>query len=74
MLPMLHAPLAGGEVPARSFEPPLPLPPQRAAWQAACAAALAFWDAAAQDGRISEPFRALCRDHGERLRRAAAHA
>jgi hypothetical protein len=74
MLPMLHAPLAGGEVPARSFEPSLPLPPQRAAWQAACAAALAFWDAAARDGRISEPFRALCRDHGERLRRIASHA
>lgn len=74
MLPMLHAPLAGGEVPTRSFEPSLPLPQQRAAWQAACAAALAFWDAAARDGRISEPFRALCRDHGERLRRIASHA
>ncbi|HEY0202136.1 MAG TPA: type II toxin-antitoxin system HipA family toxin YjjJ [Burkholderiaceae bacterium] len=74
MLPMLHAPLAGGEVPVRSFEPPLPLPPQRVAWQAACAAALAFWDTAAMDARISPIFHALCAEHAERLRRVAAHA
>ncbi|MDF1484015.1 type II toxin-antitoxin system HipA family toxin YjjJ [Ramlibacter sp. H39-3-26] len=74
MLPMLHAPLAGGEVPARSFEPPLPLPPQRPAWLEACVAALAFWDTAAADARIGATFRALCADHGAQLRRVATHA
>ncbi|WP_204249988.1 type II toxin-antitoxin system HipA family toxin YjjJ [Rhodoferax koreensis] len=74
MLPMLHAPLAGGEVAAREFEPPLPLPPQRAVWQAACMAALAFWQAAAQDQRISSGFRALCERHHARLQQVAPYA
>ena len=74
MLPMLHAPLAGGEVPPRTFEPPLPLPPQRAVWHAACDAALAFWLAAAEDERISPGFRHLCAGHAARLRAAAEHA
>ena len=71
MLPMLFAPLAGGEVPARQFEPPLPLPPQRAAWTAACAAAIAFWWRAATDPRISEPFRRVCSASGQRLEQVA---
>jgi hypothetical protein len=74
MLPMLYAPLAGGEVPARHFEPPLPLPPQRAAWAAACASAIAFWWRAATDTRISEAFRRVCSDSGQRLERLAQHA
>lgn len=74
MLPMLHAPLAGGEVAARHFEPPLPLPPQRETWQAACAAASAFWQSAALDVRISPGFRALCAQHRARLLEVAEHA
>lgn len=74
MLPMFQAPLAGGEVVARAFEPPLPLPPQRATWQAACQAALAFWQAAAEDTRISDDFRMLCMQHGRTLQAAARHA
>ena len=74
MLPMLHAPLPGGEVPPRAFEPPLPLPPQRAVWHAAHGAALAFWREAAHDGRISPAFRAVCAGHAEQLARAALHA
>ena len=74
MLPMFQAPLAGGEVVARSFDPPLPLPPQRAIWQTACQAALAFWQAAADDARISAGFRALCVQHGRALWAAARHA
>lgn len=74
MLPMLHAPLPGGEVPPRSFEPPLPPPAQRAAWHAACGAALGFWREAAQDGRISPEFRVVCAQHAQRLERAAVHA
>lgn len=71
MLPMLYAPLAGGEVPPRSFEPPLPLPAQRPAWIQACEAALGFWDRAAQDGRIGADFRRLCGANLRRLREVA---
>lgn len=67
MLPMRYAPLPGGEVPPRDFEPPLPLPPQRAVWDACCAAAVGFWQAAAADARISAGFRALCADNAQRL-------
>ena len=67
MLPMLYAPLPGGEVPKRSFEPPLPLPPQRAAWTAAYTAAALFWTRASQDGRISESFRRICEANARRL-------
>ncbi|RZI95501.1 MAG: type II toxin-antitoxin system HipA family toxinoxin YjjJ [Variovorax sp.] len=59
MLPMRYAPLGGGEVPHRSFEPALPLPAQRAAWLDASVAAHAFWLAVAGDGRIGDGFRAI---------------
>ena len=74
MLPMLHAPLPGGEVPLRAFEVPLPLPLQRAAWHAAWGAAQDFWREAAEDARISAGFRALCAGHLRQLSAAAAHA
>lgn len=73
MVPMLYAPLPGGEVPVRSFDPPLPLPPQRAVWSAACTAALGFWARAAQDTRISAEFRALCAGNAQRLEAVAPH-
>jgi len=69
MLPMLYAPLPGGEVPARNFEPALPLPPQRATWMAACQAALTFWHAAANDDRIGAAFRAQCAGNAQQLER-----
>jgi hypothetical protein len=71
MLPMAYAPLAGGEVPPRTFTPEHPLPPQRDTWLAACDAALAFWDTAAADGRISEAFRAVCAANARALRAVA---
>ena len=71
MLPMLYAPLPGGELPTRSFEPALPLPPRRAVWVSACAAALAFWDRAALDARISTAFRRTCSTNARRLREVA---
>lgn len=74
MLPMLHAPLPGGEVPVRAFEPPLPLPQQRAVWHAAWEVARDFWQAAAGDGCISAGFRAVCAEHAWRLSSAAEHA
>jgi hypothetical protein len=74
MLPMLYAPLPGGEVPRRTFEPPLPLPPQRTVWGEACGAALPFWLRAAQDERISAAFRATCTANARRLNTVAERA
>lgn len=74
MLPMLYAPLPGGETPVREFRPPLPLPAQRSVWRAACEAALEFWRRAAEDGRISEGFRDVCKENGTRLKDAVLHA
>ena len=71
MLPMLYAPLPGGEVPTRSFEPPLPLPPQRAVWIAACKVALGFWARAAKDPRISEGFGRVCFGNARQLEQVA---
>lgn len=71
MLPMLYAPLPGGELPTRSFEPALPLPPQRAAWLTAGEAALSFWNRAAADERISAAFRRTCSANARRLRAVA---
>lgn len=72
MLPMWHAPLRGGEVPVRAFEPPLPLPPEQPVWAAACRAALAFWRSAEADARISVGFRALSGETALRLAAIAA--
>lgn len=63
MLPMLYAPLAGGEVPASHFAPGLPTPQERPAWLLASQAALVFWQSAANDERISAPFREICRQN-----------
>jgi hypothetical protein len=72
MLPMSCAPLPGGEVPpTRDFEPPLPLPAQRAVWLSACSAALAFWTRAADDARISAAFRRFCAASSVRLQGVA---
>ena len=72
MLPMAYAPLPGGEVPVREFNPPLPLPPQREAWSAACHAALRFWRLAGGDARIGSAFRAVCEANADTLDRIAA--
>ena len=64
---MAYAPLAGGEVPVRSFAPELPLPAQRAAWLVACRVAIDFWLLASEDGLVSEGFRAICIANGRML-------
>jgi hypothetical protein len=61
--------LPGGEVPPRRFEPALPLPAQREAWHAACAAALVFWTRAGADLRIGEGFRGECLRNAAQLQR-----
>lgn len=68
MLPMAYAPLPGGEVAQRAFRQEFPLPNERESWLAACAAALTFWATAAEDTRISGPFRATCRTNLDALR------
>lgn len=73
MLPMMYAPMAGGEVPARAFEPAWPKPAERAVWVQACQAALSFWDAVLRDARIGNAFkRTVAQAHAEALRRTAA--
>ena len=74
MLPMGYAPLGGGEVAVRTFQPTLPLPTQRAVWLDACAAAVAFWRAASVDSRIGEGFRAIAARNAEALVRLQAMA
>jgi HipA-like C-terminal domain len=69
MLPMMYAPLAGGELPARPYRPALPLPQRRAVWLEACDAALDFWWTAQNDGRISPAFRSICADNHRELSR-----
>lgn len=73
MLPMQYAPMRGGEVAARDFEPSLPRPAQRAAWTTACAAAIGFWMTARTDARVSEPFQRICAGNATRLQRLAEH-
>ena len=72
MLPMMYAPLAGGEIPPRPFNPPVPLPAQQTVWLEACRAAIAFWRRAGGDERISPPFRAVAIGNAEALDKLAA--
>lgn len=67
MLPMLYAPVRGVELPIRTFEPRLPLPAERDIWMRAATAAVAFWQTAAADKRISKSFRTLCTDNATLL-------
>jgi len=60
MLPMMYAPLGGGELPNVRYAPNLPLPALKEEWRLASTAALAFWDEAARDSRISDQFRDIC--------------
>lgn len=74
MLPMMYAPLGGGELPRVKYAPALPAPREREVWLEAAAAALAFWDSAAQDERISAEFRAICAENRQVLTRLVALA
>lgn len=60
MLPMMFAPLPGGEIPSVTLTPELPLPAHHQAWLQASVAAKEFWQMAAQDARISMRFRSVC--------------
>ncbi len=69
MLPMLYAPMRGVELPTRQFQPTLPLPSERPVWSRSARAALAFWEAAAIDPRISAEFRTVCGENAAVLQR-----
>ncbi len=70
MLPMLYAPVAGELVErdfaARSLQPTTATLPE---WERACALAQTFWRTAANDGRISAEFRAICAENHRHLDR-----
>ncbi len=74
MLPMLYAPLPGGEVPVRPFQPALPLPDQREIWATACRAAIAFWTRVTGERRISAGFRSVAQANAQLLADNAARA
>jgi hypothetical protein len=59
MLPMLFAPSAQGEVAAREFSPPPPLPALQAEWTAASRWAIEFWERVSIDDRVSPEFRSI---------------
>jgi predicted transcriptional regulator len=67
MLPMLYAPLPGGEVAKRVFEPSPPLPRQLNTWLPAWHAATAFWTTAASDTRITPDFRHTAQENAQKL-------
>jgi hypothetical protein len=74
MLPMMYAPLAGGELPSSVFGPGLPTPKERDAWLLAYPAALGFWRSAANDERINSSFRDICMRNGAELERLGVMA
>lgn len=69
MLPMMYAPLAGGEIPKVQYSPALPTPKDRDVWHQASVAAFEFWKSAAADARISNEFQAICRHNLDVLAR-----
>ncbi len=68
MLPMLYAPVHG-ELVARDLAqwPPPPSAATLTVWPQAQALAMAFWQAAVRDGRISADFQAIAAQHVQRL-------
>ncbi len=62
MLPMFYAPV-GNEVPARRFTLPSPTSATADQWRAALPAAKAFWQAVADDARVSPEFREIAGGH-----------
>lgn len=74
MLPMQYAPLRGGDVPEGDYalqDLPLPRRGSEERWQNVLSAAISFWNEAARDRRISEPFRKICASNGQSLERWA---
>ncbi|MDD2880504.1 MAG: type II toxin-antitoxin system HipA family toxin YjjJ [Rhodoferax sp.] len=69
MLPMLYAPV-GAELVARDFwaRPPQPSAATLPEWEQAKTLAAAFWQAAADDARVSDGFRAIAAENLYKIR------
>jgi hypothetical protein len=67
MLPMMYAPMRGGELPNRKFSPDAPLPAEAPVWMQAAEAAVYFWNICAEDTRISTDFLRICDDNGRKM-------
>ena len=67
MLPMMYAPLRGGEVPVKPYLPALPLPAEVDLWKQSAGAAIQFWQICSEDERISSDFRRTCEANCEIL-------
>lgn len=67
MLPMLYAPLRGGEIPERRYNPELPLPQEQTVWRHAAEFALLFWQRCLDDAEISVEFKHVCEANVQRL-------
>lgn len=67
MLPMLYAPLRGGEVPERTFTPELPMPADQLIWKQAAQAAIEYWQRCATDERIGNDFRSICKSNADAI-------
>lgn len=57
MLPMMYAPLAGGEIPQKKYSVKMPLPKHYATWMKAKDAAVSFCKSCQDDERISNQFK-----------------
>lgn len=72
MSPMRFRPAANGEVVERNFDMALPMPEHRHDWREAAGIAQTVWRRAANDARISSPFRAIAGDAAREVARALA--
>lgn len=57
MLPMMYAPLAGGEIPLKKYSVKMPMPKHRATWMKAKDGAVSFCKRCLDDDRISIQFK-----------------
>lgn len=71
MLPMLYAPVQN-QLPARTFEVPVPSPELASVWDSAWHAARAFWKTVSEDERISPAFRTIALRNRSTVERASA--
>jgi hypothetical protein len=69
MLPMFYRPRQGEEILMSQFSPPSITVPRADLVDSALRYAVMFWQRAAGDGRISEPFRRICESNSEVVRR-----
>jgi len=69
MLPMLYRPDVEGELPARQFTPPPPLPEIRPLWECASLMAETFWGRVAGAPIISDPFKQIAAGNADLITR-----